>query len=382
MKRPKHGKNTIHRKRLHTQAAVRRRFRKVKIARKEYVFGLGIILSLVAIFVLWRSPDFLTETQTEVRFFQISTGPTGSAYYSIGRQIATVVSRPPGAESCESGGPCGVEGVLAVGKASHGSVANARGVNTGRVQSALIQSDIANWAYQGKEMFKREGSLKNLRAIASLYPEIIHLVASLEAEIHTLNDLRGKRVAIDRVGSGTNAIARRLLSINGIPKSKIKLFEIEPSRAADMLLRGELDAFFSVSGTPSPIIQETFSKGSVKLIPIEGKNIEQLVKNNPYLRKVVISDVYEDYQSVTSLEVNALWVTHINMSTLFVAELTEALLLKENQKLLSGENKIGKNITLSTAKNGISIPLHPGAKLYYDRQAAIAKSINQKSKKQ
>jgi len=95
VKRPKHGKNTIQRKRLHTQAAVRRRFRKVKVVRKEYVFGLGIILSLVAIFVLWRSPDFLTETQTDVRFFQISTGPTGSAYYSIGRQIATVVSRPP-----------------------------------------------------------------------------------------------------------------------------------------------------------------------------------------------------------------------------------------------------------------------------------------------
>jgi TRAP-type uncharacterized transport system substrate-binding protein len=46
---------------------------------------------------------------------------------------------------------------------------------------------------------------------------------------------------------------------------------------------------------------------------------------------------------------------------------------------MSGENKIGKNITLNTAKNGISIPLHTGAKLYYDRQAAQAKSNNQKS---
>lgn len=380
MKRPKHGKNTIQRKRLHTQAVVRRRFRKVKIARKQYAFGLGIILSVVAIFVLWRSPDFLTETQTEVRFFQISTGPTGSAYYSIGRQIATVVSRPPGAESCESGGPCGVEGVLAVGKASHGSIANARGVNTGRVQSALIQSDIANWAYQGVEMFKREGALKNLRAIASLYPETIHLVASYDANINSFKDLRGKKIAIDRVGSGTNAIARRLLRTFGIPTSKVKLLEIEPSRASDMLLRGELDAFFSVSGTPSPIIQETFSKGHVKLISIEGKKIERFLKKNPYLKKVIISNVYEEFQTVNSLTVNALWVTNINMSTLFVAELTEALLLKENQKLLSGENKIGKNITLNTAKNGISIPLHPGAKLYYDRQAARAVSNTQKAK--
>jgi len=231
-------------------------------------------------------------------------------------------------------------------------------------------------------MFKREGSLKNLRAIASLYPETIHLVASLDADINSLKNLRGKRVAIDRVGSGTNAIARRLLSVYAIPKSKVKLFEIEPSRAADMLLRGELDAFFSVSGTPSSIIQETFTKGSVKLVPIEGKKIDQLLKKSPYLRKVVLSDVYEDYQIVSSLAVNALWVTHVNMSTLFVAEMTEALLLKENQKLLIGDNKIGSNITLNTARHGVSIPLHSGAKLFYDMQASRAKSTLLKSNKQ
>lgn len=365
MKRPKHAKNTIHRRRMHTQAVVRRRFRKVKGARMRYAFGLGMIISIVAAFVLWRSPDFLAETQTEVRFFQISTGPTGGTYYAVGRQIAAAISRPPGAESCDGGGPCGVDGVLAVGKASHGSVANARGVNSGRVQSALIQADIANWAFNGKEMFKTEGALKNLRAIASLYPETIHLVARETGEIDAFSDLRGKTVAIDRVGSGTHQTAKLLLQAFGIKIPAHKLLEVEPTRAADMLLEGKVDAFFSVSGTPSPVIQDLYARARVKLIPIEGRGVDQLLKTNPYLKKVTMENIYAPDQSINSLSVNALWVTNNNMRPVFVAELTKALWRKENKKLLSAQNNVGNKMTLQTAQDGISIPLHPGAVLFY-----------------
>ncbi len=71
-----------------------------------------------------------------------------------------------------------------------GSIENAWLLSNNDVQFALIQSDIAGKFKNGTQMFKFPS--ENMMAIATLFPEVIHLVARRGSGIKTLNDLVGK----------------------------------------------------------------------------------------------------------------------------------------------------------------------------------------------
>src|SRR6185437_7525731 len=158
------------------------------------------------------------------RFFRIAAASTTGTYFVIGAEIANAISKPPGARDCAHGGSCGVAGLVAVAQATQGSIENALLVGSGQVEAAFIAADVARWAYSGRSpqlrscrgapesgtaLLAKSGAISNLRAIAALFPEGVHLVARADAKIKTLADLKGKRVAMGEPGSGTLAEARR-----------------------------------------------------------------------------------------------------------------------------------------------------------------------------
>jgi uncharacterized protein len=133
----------------------------------------------------------------EMKFFRIGTGGTAGTYFPIGGLLANAISNPPGSRSCEEGGSCGVSGLVATALASNGSVANINGIGSGALESGFSQSDVNYWAYTGTGIFKDQGKVEKLRAIANLYPESIHLVARADAGVQAVEDLAGKRVSLD-----------------------------------------------------------------------------------------------------------------------------------------------------------------------------------------
>ena len=118
----------------------------------------------------------------EMQFFRIGTGGIAGTYYPIGGLIADIISNPPGARPCSKGGSCGVPGLVAIAQSSNGSVANVDAIASGALESGFAQSDIATWAHTGTGIYAGEEQVEELRAIASLYPESIHLVAAKAAE--------------------------------------------------------------------------------------------------------------------------------------------------------------------------------------------------------
>src|SRR5690606_31715655 len=100
---------------------------------------------------------------------------------------------------------------------TEGSVGNIRLLNDARAEFALVQSDIALHAHAGQGRFAGAPQ-RELRAVASLFPETIHLVTRANAGITSVTDLRGKRVAMGPLGSGTRANALSILAAHGIPE--------------------------------------------------------------------------------------------------------------------------------------------------------------------
>ena len=126
-------------------------------------------LGLFAFTILLVSPLAFAD---EPRIFWIGTGEIGGTYYPIGGIIASAISSPPGARPCDKGGNCGVPGLIAITKTSHGSVTNVEIVANRSFESGFVQSDIANWACMGEGNFSKRKAQKSIRAIANLYPKL------------------------------------------------------------------------------------------------------------------------------------------------------------------------------------------------------------------
>jgi TRAP transporter TAXI family solute receptor len=299
-------------------------------------------------------------------FFRIGTGGTAGTYFPIGGLIANAISNPPGSRACADGGSCGVPDLVAVVLATNASVANIEALQAGRIEAGFSQSDVAHWAYSGTGVFEGRGKVADLRAIANLYRETVHLVARKGAGISSVADLRGKRVALDDPGSGTLIDAWIILAGHGLTENDIEASFLKPDVAGQKLRAGELDAFFFIGGSPVEAIAELASSAGIELVPIAGPQADKILADYPFFaRDRVPAAAYKDVPETSTLSVNAVLVTHARQSDELIYAITEALWNENTRRLLDGGHSKGRMIRKETATQGLGLPLHPGAERFY-----------------
>ena len=215
---------------------------------------------------------------SEISYFRIGTGGIAGTYYPIGGLIAQWVSNPPGSRPCDEGGNCGVPGLISVTQAANGSVPNVKAVGQGDLEFGFAQSNVTYWAYSGTEIFSKTESIRNLRAIGSLYRESFHLVARKGSGIASVQDLRGKRVSLDEPGSGTLVDARIILKAFGLSEKDLRPKYVKPEVAVEKIKNDQLDAYFIVAGYPTKSVKDLTSTIGAELIPISGPAIELVVR--------------------------------------------------------------------------------------------------------
>jgi TRAP transporter TAXI family solute receptor len=308
----------------------------------------------------------------DITFFRIGTGGTAGTYFPIGGLIANAISNPPGSRTCADGGSCGVPGVVATAVASNGSVANVNAINSGSMQSGFTQSDVAYWAYNASGIYEGRPKVDTLRAIANLYPESFHLVARKGSGIKSIKDLKGKRMSLDEPGSGTLVDARLILAAYGMTEKDVKAEYLKPQQSADKLKDGALDAFFSVSGWPQGAIAELAATSGIDLVPIDGPEAENLIKQFSFFAADEIPDgAYKGVTGVKTVSVNAIWATSSKQADQLIYNITAALWNPSTRKLLDSGHAKGKAIKLETAIVGLGIPLHAGAEKFYKEKGLI-----------
>lgn len=302
----------------------------------------------------------------EARFFRISTGPTESGYFAVGTLLGNVISSPPGARDCERGGSCGVPGLIAVTQTTPGAIANIEAIRDGKVESALCQADIAYWAYHGTGLYRKEGAVKNLRAIANLYPEALHIVVKRGSGIRELRHLRGKTVSLGDRDSGTLVTARAVLQAAGVPERALKAQFLAAQEAADALRAGRIDAFFEMSGLPSPVIADLAADTEIDLLPIGGDFARRLMASYPFFVEAYVPvTAYPGVVETYTISVGVLWVAGAEIDEKLIYGLTRALWHPNNRKALDNGHPYGRLIRRESATEAVALQLHPGAALYY-----------------
>lgn len=128
----------------------------------------------------------------EKQFLAIATGGTGGTYYPLGGALAQMLSNY-------------VPDLIVTAQTGNASIANCNLIGRGQIETAFSQANTTYWSYSATGVLKDTQPITNLRAIPSLYPETIHIIATKASGIKTIEDLKGKRVGVGAPNSGTAA---------------------------------------------------------------------------------------------------------------------------------------------------------------------------------
>lgn len=301
----------------------------------------------------------------EMRYLRIGTGGQSGTYFPVGSLIARAISDMSRGPDC-SEERCGVPGLVAVAQISNGSVANVAALQAGEIEMALVQADVAHWAYEGSEIFTAQPRHRRLRFAAHLYSEAMQIVVRRDAGVESLADLRGRPVALDEPGSGTLIHVRNLLQVHGLREADTRPVYIKPDLAQARIAAGSLDAFFIVAGWPTKAVSESLASGYGALLAIGRDRVEQLVRTNPFLTPGTIpAEAYDGSPAIPSVMVGAHLLVRADLPDAVVTALLEQMWSERGLAILRGGHLRGADIRLDSALSGRSVPLHDGARAFY-----------------
>jgi hypothetical protein len=283
-------------------------------------------------------------------FLTIATGGTAGTYYPLGAGMADIWNK-------------NIKGMNAMVQSTGASVANINLLRNKEVDLIFVQNDVAFYAYNGVELFKEP--FPQLRGLATLYPETVQIVALADRGINSVYDLKGKRVAVGAAGSGTEVNARQILAAARITYNDIKVQYLSFAEAASNLKDGNIDAAFVTAGHPTAAIVDLAAVRKIVLVPVADEIIASLQKDYPFYVKIVVpAGTYKgvDTDAVT-VAVKAMLAVRAEMPEDLAYQLLKTMYA--NQKRLIEAHAKGELIIPETGKEGMSIPLHPGAEKFF-----------------
>ena len=288
----------------------------------------------------------------ERRFLSIASGWVTGAYYPFAGAVSRVAWKHLKAQN-----------IKVTAESSGASVANAKLISKDDTDFALLQNDIAYYAYNGKMMFKKP--IDNMLGCMTLYPETIQIVARKDANINSVADLKGKRVSIGPLGSGTAENAKQILGAWGMSVDDIKSQQLKASQAADYMKDGRVDAYFNTTAVGAAHIIDTCILVPSVIVPISGPKAEALMKEYTFYAKDTIpAGAYKGVDApVETIAVMAMMVARASLEKDVVYSVLKAIYSDLDQvKKAHAKFKV---IEVKKAMMGMSIPLHPGAEKYF-----------------
>ena len=278
----------------------------------------------------------------------MGTGGTAGTYYAYGGVLANHIKTNTG---------------IAVNVVStDGSKANILGIDVGNYQLGTVQSDVLAYAWEGSRSFEKEGKIESFRVIGGLYAEAVQLV-TMNPEIKSVADLKGKKVSIGAAGSGVYFNAIDILAAAGLTEKDIVPQYQSFGDSADALKDGKIDAAFIVAGAPTPAIDELCTSASAYLVPIDGDIAKKLMESGSFYTEYKIpANTYKGQtEDVTTVTVKATLIVSASASEEDVYNITKNIF--ENSASITHAK--AAELSLENATSGMAAPFHAGAAKYF-----------------
>ena len=289
------------------------------------------------------------------QFISIGTGGVTGVYYPTGGAICRLVNK----DRKEHGIRCSAE-------STGGSIYNINTIRAGELEFGVAQSDWQYHAYNGTSKFEEQGKFDDLRAVFSVHPEPVTVIASDASGVNTLTDVKGKRLNIGNPGSGTRGTWEVIEEALGWARSDLKLAaEMKSAETGQAVCDGKIDAYFWLVGHPSALTQESLASCAAHLVDVKGPAIDKLVADNSFYRTATIpAGMYNNDKDIQTFGVGATFVTSADVSDEAVYTVVKAVFdnFDNFKKLHPAFANLKETEMIS---DSLSAPLHDGAVKYY-----------------
>lgn len=282
--------------------------------------------------------------------YTMATAGTAGTFYPFGGALSQIVNEEVGTKITPT--------------ATGGGKENLALLENEEVDFALLDADLMAYALTGTEVYEGK-QINTFGTISSLFPQVIQIIVAEDSDIHSVADLKGKRVSIGDPGSGTSINARQIFEAFGISLDDMKISNISFKESASAFQDNSLDAFIGVAGIPTSAVTETSLLRKIRVVPIEKEHAANLIEKYPFFSSITIGkDVYNMSEDIETLAVNATIVALKSVSEEVVYAFTKTMF--EKQAELAMVHVKGEEVTLENALNGLEKEfLHPGAAKYY-----------------
>lgn len=296
------------------------------------------------------APSAASAKPAEASKYTMVTGSTGGTYYALGGAMANTWNAH-------------LQNIQISCVSSGASVENMNLLQTSEADLGISMNNVADAAWNGNDPFKSK--YDNVRSIGVVYHEVYQLIADQKSGAKTIADLKGKRVAIGPVGSGTAGTSEMVFRLAGLDTTKDITAERDGfGDAAAKMQDGHLDASAAVLSVPAASIIEMTTSMDLNYIDIPDDILEKIQAEAPfYTRLVIPAGTYTNTEPFNTITCQAALYCRKDMSEDEVYEITKAFY--ENAAEIAAAHTAGRDISLEGALDGITTPLHPGAVKYF-----------------
>jgi TRAP transporter TAXI family solute receptor len=295
-------------------------------------------------------------TRADTRHLSIATGGTGGVYYPYGGTLARVLSSH-------------LPGVNATAEVTGASVDNLKLLQLGRVDLAFTLADSLAEAQRGTGPFRERGAVGNVRTLAVLYTNFMHVVARADSGLRRVADLRGRVVSVGSPGSGTELMADRLLTAAGVdPRAGITRHALGVAESAGAIKDGKVDAFFWSGGVPTPAVQDLAATPgiAIALIPQDDLVGRLLLEygNDLYKLSIIPAGVYRgvDTEVPVAGAMNLL-VASSDLDEQLAYDIIRVM-FAQRDALIAGHPE-ARHLAIPAGPESSPAPFHRGAIRYY-----------------
>ena len=261
-----------------------------------------------------------------------------------------------------------------------GSADNLNRIMEGKVQFAFYQNNRRSQFGQagGEKPGESDQTIRDVRAVANLYVEVLHVVVRKGIGADGIQDLHGVDVSVGAKGSGTIQMAQQVLQHYNMSVNDRQMHSLNFTDTLKAFDNGEIDVAFIVAGAFSPMLKNLLGTGKYELLPIQEVNA-LVFKNTAFFPFQLPRSVYSGKHNVPSkdtscLAVKASLITHQNVPAFLVRTMTQMALSTAFRNQL-------RELSEEFAKEQQDFPIHRGAMDFYHRgeptfSSSVAEAFN------